>query len=75
MFLYNEFFAFRITAYFAEEKKAGKSIKNLDAIVMISDNKEFLDFLDDVIEYMTKNDKTADKIKALLKGNQMISYK
>lgn len=67
-----QFFNLKIIAYFAEEKKAGKSIKNLDAIVMVSDNKEFIDFLGNLSSGMTLE--TMDKIRILLQGNPVISY-
>ncbi|XP_056021845.1 uncharacterized protein LOC125649228 isoform X2 [Ostrea edulis] len=48
-----------------EEKKAGKSIKNLEAIVKLSDNKEFNAFLRDVSKDMTPG--TLEEMKTLLK--------
>jgi hypothetical protein len=57
--------------YFAEEKKSGKSIRNLGTIIMLSDNKEFIDFLEDVSRNMKPE--TMDKIKTLLKGSLTVS--
>ncbi|XP_056021855.1 uncharacterized protein LOC125651212 [Ostrea edulis] len=47
------------------EKKAGKSIRKLDAIINFSKSKVFTDFLDDLSREMTQG--TMNRIKTLLK--------
>jgi hypothetical protein len=55
-------------SYFAGEKKAGKSIRQLNNIYKYAENKRFTDFLDYVSRDMTHE--TMNEIKRLLKGMQ-----